>query len=62
MGRTTRQAPTSGGVRDAALLVFGALVLTACAETTVASARPSAQTTPEPVLVSTTTTTGFPCV
>jgi len=58
MGRATiERAPSHGGVRQAAWVALGALVLTGCAESTIASARPSVQTAPEPVLASTTTTT-----
>ncbi len=57
MGLTQREAPRSVGVRGVAWYALGALVLTGCAETTLASTPPSVQRVPEPVIATTTTTT-----
>ena len=46
-----------GAVVRAAWLALGALVLTACAETTIASSPPEAEVVPEPVIVTTIATT-----
>jgi peptidoglycan hydrolase-like protein with peptidoglycan-binding domain len=60
MGREiARVAPNSGGLWQAVLFAAGALVLTGCAETTLASAKPSTDTV-QPVIASTTTTSTLP--